>query len=66
MRVFDDGAFHLPVAGIVRIKDFETGEETLMDAGQQKNAAMVYGSTAENPYPDGIGVQQRPGWILWM
>ncbi len=36
MRVFDDGAFHLPFAGIVRIKDFETGEETLMDAGSKK------------------------------
>lgn len=36
MRVFDDGAFHLPCSGIVRIKDFETGEETLMDAGSKK------------------------------
>ncbi|NDY71292.1 DUF58 domain-containing protein [Desulfobacter hydrogenophilus] len=36
MRVFDDGAFHLPSAGIVRVKDFETGEETLMDAGSKK------------------------------
>jgi hypothetical protein len=36
MRVFDDGAFHLPSAGIVRVKDFETGEETRMDAGSKK------------------------------
>lgn len=36
MRVFDEGAFHLPCAGIVRVKDFETGEETLMDAGSKK------------------------------
>jgi uncharacterized protein (DUF58 family) len=36
MRVFDDGAFHLPSAGIVRVKDFETGEETFMDAGSKK------------------------------
>lgn len=36
MRVFDEGAFHLPMAGIVRVKDFETGEETLMDAGSKK------------------------------
>ena len=36
MRVFDAGAFHLPCAGIVRVKDFETGEETLMDAGSKK------------------------------
>jgi hypothetical protein len=36
MRVFDKGAFHLPCAGIVRVKDFETGEETLMDAGSKK------------------------------
>nr|WP_320014083.1 DUF58 domain-containing protein [uncultured Desulfobacter sp.] len=36
LRVFDDGSFHLPLAGIVRVKDFETGEETLMDAGSKK------------------------------
>ncbi len=36
MRVFDDGAFQLPCAGIVRVKDFETGQTMLLDAGSKK------------------------------
>ena len=36
MRVFDDGAFHLPLAGIVQVRDFETGKTTLLDAGSKK------------------------------
>ena len=36
LRVFDAGAFHLPDAGIASVRDFETGEVTLMDAGSKK------------------------------
>ncbi len=36
LRVYDEGAFHLPASGIVAIRDFETFETRMVDAGNQK------------------------------
>jgi len=32
IRIYDEGAFHLPVKGIVRFSDFETGQTLVFDA----------------------------------
>ncbi|MBA3011869.1 MAG: DUF58 domain-containing protein [Proteobacteria bacterium] len=32
IRIFDENAFHLPVKGIVRVSDFETGQVLVFDA----------------------------------
>ena len=32
IRIYDEGAFHLPLKGILRFSDFETGKHLLFDA----------------------------------
>jgi len=36
IRIYDEGAFHLPAKGIVRFSDFETGQTLVFDAYNRK------------------------------
>jgi uncharacterized protein (DUF58 family) len=36
IRIYDEGAYHLPVKGIVRFSDFETGKTLLFDASNNR------------------------------
>jgi len=42
LRVYDEGAFHLPESGIVGIMDFETRQTRLVDAGHKKTRAWFF------------------------
>lgn len=42
LRVYDEGAFHLPESGIVGIMDFETRHTRLVDAGHKKSRAWYF------------------------
>lgn len=42
LRVYDEGAFHLPESGIVGVMDFETRETRLVDAGDQKTRSWFF------------------------
>ncbi len=39
IRIYDEGAFHLPLKGIVRFSDFETGKRLLFDASNLRTRA---------------------------
>jgi len=42
LRVYDEGAFHLPESGIVGIMDFETRETRMVDAGHKKTRTWFF------------------------
>ncbi len=42
LRVYDEGAFHLPESGIVGIMDFETRDTRLVDAGNKKTRSWFF------------------------
>jgi len=54
LRVYDEGAFHLPESGIVGIMDFETLHTRMVDAGNKKTRSWffdtktaIHGETAD-------------------